>query len=660
MLSKLLEKNMKNRSAYNPPAPIVEITKDLQKKFDHCYELRNKPFREFNDMSLVRRQELDQKSWNVYEEAVSTDPDESWRWNGRRSTTRNKVISTAAHVISSLMIPNIIAQDEFNEEDVYAAIAMRDMILWNIDHSEYEMSQLFGTIAACVNPAAYINVQTALAFQDIRKRYMDGQIRKEQVMDEVFSGMQIEPVPVDEIWVPNFYQHSHQKQPYRFQRRLIDYDEAHARYGHHPDFPLLQPGRNTVFSSRDGSFYDVQDPQRKHLLEELVYMERRSDLEIPYLGGIYMGHADPERNRMRQRNNKDLPFYPEAKFGYEPIDEKRFYYYKSLVFKLWPEQRKIDKMERLAVDGTVIKAIPPIAFIGAGRVDTSIIYPGSSHSLPRDAKINPIDTGMDLSAVYKQIQESERAMSDSSQDSLRQGQAGEKGRTAFELSRIEQNAIIKEFAIFGRMVASMVEQLGAFMVNDIIRHQTVLELEEISGGLFRMKDKSFLLEGQTQDGKRVSKKLVFTDEYMGQFLSETERKTLSYAMFEDEEKNGRTRIAKINPHKFAQLAYSINIEPDSMMPQSWAFKEDRSLRSYSLMMNDPFSDKEAVARDFLYEPLTNGNSEKYMKKAIELGIDSVPAQDGGLEPPGGGVNDGGDFVPRDTSPSGRIRSSLTA
>lgn len=658
MLSKLLEGNRRKRSAYDPPEPVKEITKEIQKKYDHCYELRHKPFREFNDMSASSRATLDQKTWNVFEDAPSQDPDESWRYNGRKSNSRNKVISTAAHIVSSLMIPGVFAQDEFDNEDKFAALAMRDMLLWNIDHSEYEMANLFGTIAACVNPVAYISVQTALAFQNIRKQYEDGNVSIEEVIDEVFSGLQVDPIPWDEIYIPNYYQYSHQKQQYRIRRRLIGYDEAYSRYGKNPNFTLVDPGKNTVFSSRDRKFYDVQDPQRKHLCEELVYASRIDDLEIPYVSGIYMGHENVERNRMKHRNNTDRPLYPEAKFGYEPIDEKRFYYYKSLVFKLWPDQRKIDRMNRIAVDGATILAIPPVATSGPGSVDASIIYPGGSFSFPKETTINPIKTGMDLSAVHKEIAESERAMAESSQDSIRQGQASDVKRTAFEISRIEQNAIIKEFAIFGRMVANMVEQLGGFMVNDIIRHQTVLEMKEVTPGIFRMEDKQFLLQGQTEEGRQVSKKLIFTDEFMGQFLTETERKTISYQMFEEEEKNGATKIAKINPHKFARLKYTLNIEPDSAVPQTLAFREERSLRNYSLMMKDPFSDKEAVARDFLYDPLTNGNSDKYMVKAAELGIDRrrVGAEEEEATPPEG-ETDGGGFLPADNrAPAGIIGS----
>ena len=623
MLDVYLEKaNQKIPSVYKPKKDVREALLSVKKCYESAYLLQHKSFRYFNDMSVLERQSTDQKIFNLYEEPEPKDPDLKWRERSRRPLSRNRTISIAAHLISSMMYPNVFAQNDQDEEDVDAGNLMRTMILYNIDNSDYEMSMLFGVIAACVNPCMYLSVDFVEAMQEIREESENGDISIKEVIDTTISGMQIEPIAVEEMFIANIWQYDHQKQPYRIRRQFISYDEAEAKYGDHDDWSQIKPGVQTIWDSNSNQFYRVDETEKDGLVEEVNYQHRRKDLEIPFVNGIYVGKDNVKANRMMHRDADDRPKYPESKTGYEPFDEKKFYYYKSLVAKLWPDQKRLDKMHRLAADGTYLEAFPPVAAIGVNRkIDRSVIFPAAVTQFPRDSSITPLKTTGGLSALYNNMIDAERSMNESSQDSIRGGVTQPGGKTAYEISRVEYNAIIKEFAIFGRMIGSLVESVGEMMVDNIIRYQTVLEPDELFTDNLRLKSRQFLLPNETEEGQNITKKIQFTDELMGEVANQDEKLQLSFGMMEEEEKKGgKIRIMKADPSFVAKLKYRIDIEPDAMTPRSQAFQEDRKLSFRDRMLTSPVADIEAVERDFLFDVAAPGQADKYMKKAEQLGI----------------------------------------
>lgn len=627
----------KERSKYTPPKAVKEMTVSNQKDAQHVYDLQHKPHREFNDMSILDRQDLMQKVFNTYEEPESEDPDESWKWRGVKPTSRNKTISMAAHLISSMLYPNAMGQNELDEEDKGASEVMSSMLKWNIDNSDYEMSMLFGVVASCVNPCAYIELEYVESMQTVREELENGDISIKEVIDQITTGIQAENVPMEEVMISNFYQFHHQKQPFIVRRKLIDFQEFQSKYSKHKNLKFVTPGIQVVFSAENNTFYEVEETSKDHLVEELTFKSRTKDVEITYVNGIYFGKDNVEANGMKHRrcvagkfgDKMEIPVYNEAKWGYEPIDEKKFYYYKSLVDKLWPEQKLLDRMSRLVVDGSVMDALPAIITTGAPKVDSSVHFPAAVTAFPKDATITPLNTGRNLNSLYTNLSETERVMGQSSQDDIRGGSVPDGQRTAYEIARVEQNAIIKEFAIFGRMVGNAVEQIGDLMVDLIIKYQTVGDAEEVSTGAYRLTDKNYTLQNETIDGRKFTKKIRFTDEMMGRDMTEDEVIEDSYKKLDDSEKSG-VYLYEANPVLFANRKYIINIEPDQMMPRLEAFKEEKNIRARTLMMSSPFVNLEEVDRDFLFDPLTEGQSDKYMKKANELGI--TGEQQGGSIP----------------------------
>ena len=96
---------------------------------------------EFNDLSLVLRDQYDQMEFNTYQpnngEAWEGSPQTAWRSRALRPIVRNRCMCIAAHATARLIFPKIFAYDEESESQEDAAQVMEDLMEWSGDISNY-------------------------------------------------------------------------------------------------------------------------------------------------------------------------------------------------------------------------------------------------------------------------------------------------------------------------------------------------------------------------------------------------------------------------------------------------------------------------------------------------------------------------------------------
>ncbi|GEM_PF-1526599 len=601
-------------SEYQPSEEVKRLTQMIRDDYTIGWDILNRPFTEFNNKSMIERMNIDQKAFNSYVQPKSTDPTIAWRWNGIRPITRNKLLAIAAHVIALMLYPEVVAQNDMDELDKKAAQIMKYLMEWLIRNSDYEISFLYAVIAALVNPVAYLEAEYVEAVQKIRKRNEKGEITFEEMIDETISGFQVHNIPADEILIANPYEYYLQRQRFIIRRKFVEYDEAKAIYGDHPNFQYVQPGVRCFLEDSSGMFYEQKDDQLGSLCEVVIYKNRREDLEVHYVNGIYMGDEDVENNPIRHRDYRGAPKYNLVKFGYHPIDEKRFYFYKSAAFELSNDQELVDKIWRLFIDGSWLETMPPTAVIGGKKLGSNIMFPGAVTNLPREADIKSLNPQRNLNAAVNALALTEKSMEETSVSRTLEGEVAGEKRTAFEIARAERNARI-QLGIFGKMVAAMVKEFGELMVDIIINHLTIAHIQETTGGAVQMTYRTFLLPNQSENGRTITRKIRFEGELIGKIMSEKERERESFKVLAEEGgPEGELRLYRVNPALFRRLKFLIYVETGNLLPKNEAFEQILKLEKYDRLIQNPFINQEQVTRDFLVEPLTGGEVDKYMRK----------------------------------------------
>lgn len=602
-----------NASAFKPTDKEAEMTKMVLEDFGLASEIRNKAYTEFNNKSLLERINEDQKAFNSYQEDNSQDPEFGWKSNAIRPITRNKIISIAAHITGSIIYPQVFAQNENDEEDKEAASVMRDLMEWTYDQSEYDKTFVYAVISACVNPAVIIEDCYLENYRTIKEITNNEKWASKNVLDEEFSGFKNPIVPIDEIFIGDIYEPNIQKQPFIIRRRAITYSSALAQYRDNKNFEYVNPGIQSLYDENTGMFYEVQDDTlESRLVEEIIYYNRTLDLRLVFLNGIII--TNPEQPNPRQDKK-----YPFVKFGYETIND-RFFYYKSLAFKLGPDQDVINSLYQMIIDGSFLQLMPPSVVYGNEEVNSSIITPGKiTRFTEPETKFEKIDAGTNLNAGFNTIKIVEKSLAESSMDILQQGMSITGSQTAFEIDRLEENARIM-LGLFGKMIGFAVEELGRLRSNLILQHLTVGEVDEITGTGGKLKFKKFLFNNKTSEGKSKTRRIEF-DMGLPDEMTQGDALNRSYEVLDEEGGlDSEKEIIKVNPTLFRRSKFLFRVYPEMVVPPSNRVKKAFNLEEYDRAIQNPLANQETLYKDLLlgsYDT-TRDNVDKYIKKPEEL------------------------------------------
>jgi hypothetical protein len=624
-------------SVYMPDQKVKDRIALIRNSFAIGYQNQTTPRREFNDLSLISRISNDRMSWNTYQPndggGLEGDVQNSWRSNAIKPVVRNKAISVAAHITSKLIFPGVFAQNASDDEDKDAAMVMSSLIEWVAHETKYPKTFLYAVIGALVDPASIMHEEYAEVYRTVRDIDENGKMTEKQVIDEEFSGVIQTPIECDELLIENFYQENIQKQGFLILRKVISYQTALSKYGHYPDFKYVQPGVQTIFNDANQTFYDEYDTNLQgQLVEEVTYWNRSLDLKLTLVDGILLCDPDEPNPRVDKK-------YPFAKTFYEPFDQGRCFYGKSLVFKMGPDARIINELYPMIVDGTYLSLFPPMVATGAEDIGADVVIPGSVTTFQSaDANLKPINSSSNLSAGVTAMMDVTKSLSDSSIDPILQGGQQPGVRTAFEVRRMEDNALI-DFKIFIQMIGFMVQDIGALMVGDILQFMTIGQVEEIAGEEDKLKYASYLLpESKTEEGIK-SKKIQFTGD-MPEEMDDDEKLDASFDVLEEEGgMDSKREIYKVNPDIFRKNKYKILISPDTKSPYSEEVENAFKLEAYDRMIANPLLDQEIVTKDFLLSvyDVSKKDPQKYIKQqqpmpmgeGMEGGGGYVPGQQGG-------------------------------
>ncbi len=565
---------------------------------------------EFNDLSLIGRDQYDQMSFNTYQpnngEGWEGAPQQLWRSRAIRPIVRNKCMSIAAHATARLIFPKIFAYNKESDSQQDAAQVMEDLMEWSGDVSNYSYVALMRVITALSSPASIGYTEYGEVMRTVKtEKDEEGKWIEARVRDESYPCFIDEVVPVNQLFIQNIFESDIQKQGWLIWRKVYSFSEAQNKYnGVYENFKYVRPGVQTIYDDANRTFYYVYDPNmRSEDVEEITYWNKNLDLKITMVNRVMLTACD-------NPNPRQDKLYPFDKFGYEPINN-RFFYYKSLAFKLQHDAEIVNTLYQMVIDGTYLSIFKPMVNVGGEIIASDVIVPGAVTTLSDpNADLRAINVGSDLKAGLETLAVVEKSINESSQEPLQEGQDQGGTQTAYEISRLENNANTV-LGLFLQMIAKHVKDFGKLRLGDIVQYLTLPEVVQITDEPELAYKTFFLKAGK---GTQNNKKIEFDSE-LPEEVSEDDHLAMSYDLLEQEKEKDMT-ISKVNPTLFRELQYLVTISPDVMSPKSTELERAYALEDFDRMVAQPMIfDPEETGRLLLtHNPLTNKDPDKYLVK----------------------------------------------
>lgn len=589
-------KDKHNVSSYQPTKEVLELTRQVRDGYKQGHEILHREWVELNNYSVIGRMNKDQLVFNSFVDESVEDPREAWKWRGTRGQARKNTMAMHAQLTAQYVLPSVFAQNEAQELDREMSDVAHDVLEWMAINSNYRSSFLLATMGMLVNPVTYLGAEYNEVYQKVKAPNEDGSFTVKEILDEELSGFNAPVYSADQILITNAYEQNIQRQKWVIKRRFMEYEEAMAMYGSHENFTFVNKGVQSLYSDDDGLFYDIRDDDHPGMVEEVIAYCRRDDLEVVFINGIYMGDVSVDANPIKHRDNRNAPRVPVTPFGYERVGE-HFFYFKSLVNTVGWDHVLLDRMYEIVMNKEILNLLPPLAFSGVDKIDTEVVVPGAMIASENpEFKASPILPATNTAPAYAAMRDIQASMDDASVSALQRGQLPDPNQKAYSVATANQNAEILLSSAM-KSLGESVMRYGMLMLDIGLMHLTVAQVDEITG---KPKYRTFILEDQSVDGRRVDKKIMFDEALIGRRMSEKQRAEEAVKLYEQTmKKEGKESVYRVNPHLWSKMRYMCRIEPDAMLPKNAAFEKAQAERMYALLRKDPLVSPEVLVRKLI-------------------------------------------------------------
>lgn len=616
-------------SLYSPTPEEMKCREEFLQDFRLGWQTMHMPRPEFNDLSLYQRHIIDMLAFNTYQEndgnPMMEDRLGGWQSTALRPIIRNSAISIAAHQTARQLVPKVKAYNAENEEQEDSAKIMGYLLDWAREQAKYPYMALYRNIAALYSPISWGITEYVEQYRKVKDgKNSDGSWKYKEILDETESGFKHTPLSCEQVYFSNFYEREVQKQDFIIVRKIISYEHAKAKYGHFANFVHVKPGIIVTMDDANRSFYQVYDTHmRQYDVEEVTRWRKSTDSKEIMCNGVMLTEAYAANPRADHQ-------YPHDAFYYLPINE-RCIAGKSLVFSLQNDAKLANEFYQMISDGTKLNLFPPTVTSGSDKAGIDVVVPGLNLAFSdKDVKINPIKTAdaSSINVAMQTLDKIEQSIHESSQDSIQQGQQKPGGppSTAYEISRIEQNAdtvlgLTIKFFTFMHVIP-----FGELLVNDILQYLTLPDAEKITGDKGGLLYKTFYTKEPGKTGKQ--NKIMF-DGAMPDSMTEDEKMQMSWALLKAQGGlKSNTTLWKVNPVLFRDHKFIFTVDADVLNPRSDSLERAYDLETYDRAVANPVADQEKIFKDLLMSsnPKTERNPEAYVKKVAPLPLQPEPQQ----------------------------------
>lgn len=624
-------------SLYNPGEIEKQARNEFLTDFRLGWQTMHLPRPEFNDLSLYQRHIVDMLAFNSYQEndgnPLMEDRLGGWRSRAMRPLQRNKAISIAAHMTARQLVPKVFAYNEADEEQEDSAKVMGYLVDWAREQAQYPFMALHRTITSLYSPLSWGLTEYVKVYRNVKDtKDKDGKWTYKQVVDEEKSGFKHTPLSTDQVFFSSFYERDPQDDDFLILRRVISIDRARAKYteAEYPNMAYVKGGVIVTMDDANNGFYQVYDPHmRINNVEELIRWRKSTDSKEIMVNGVLITEPYAENPRADHQ-------YPLDCFYYLPINE-RCKAGKSLVFALGPESSLLNTQYQMVNDANFLNLFPPTVTSGSDKAGIDVIVPGLNLAFAeKDVTVNMLRTSTDnsIKTAMDVMANVEKSLAESSQDPIQQGQSPNgPASTAYEISRIEQNAATVLGLTMKFMANSHVIPYGKLLLSDILQYMTTADAEKITadGGLIY---KTFFVP---EPGVAGRKNKINFDLNMPDTMTPQEKLDMSWKLLQASGgMKSNTTLWKVNPVLFRGYRYMFTVDSDVLNPRSAELTRAFDLETYDRAINSPVADQESLYKDLLMgsNPKTARDPNAYVTKAAPAPMNA--ASGGPATPPATG------------------------
>lgn len=601
------DKEKRILAEYQPQGEEAKVLQAVIGDFQKAWTTMHYPRVELNDLSIFQRYITDMSSWNTYQSndgrPALEDKLGGWRSNAQRPVVRNKTVTLAAHAVARNISPKIFASDGQNNIHEAAADAVDSLIGWFKHQADFSYQSVIRLIAALYSPHSIGYTEYSYTTTWRKDKKVNGKWTYKEIEDDENSGPKHLPIPCDQFFFPNFYEPNVQKQDFVIMRRIRTYDECADQYKDAPNWKYVTRGVQTVVDDANSGFYQVYDPHiQGDEVEEVIYWRKKGkalrDVKLIVINGVMISDFDAKNPRLDGK-------YPFDKLFYLPINERCFSG-KSLVFSMQSDARILNTLYQMRIDMGMLDITPPIVTTGSDKAGSNIFVPGMNIAFAdENVKMNPlrVATPQAFSSMDNLIDKVETSLNETSQDPTQQGQQATKTSTAYEISRVEQNASTV-LGLFLTMVVKHAIDFGELARGDVLQYCTLADLTKITGT-----DVGYKTFFAHRDGK--TSKVMF-DANLPSEMNAEEKLSISYKLLTEEKKNG-VALVIANPKLVRDLKYTQVIDADVVRPRSKDFERVAFNELYDRAIQNPTVDLKALGKQlFKMEPVTAKNPDQFM------------------------------------------------
>lgn len=479
---------------YKPSKGDAELSNHVYEDFTSMENERNKDWRQFNERTFKDYEDDNEKRANCWVDPNSDKED--WQANFFHPVTRNKLKAIIAAVSLGIPPVEIKAQNEEGHTDFKRADIVKNLVRYSYSIGTPEEDNFFtcwelavkGTAVEYEGHAVTRYKRKEVTSVDLTTGDVQWEEKEEYVDDECCNFL----IPLENIFIADFYIRDIQKQPYlawvdymherTFKNEFGEYENAKYVLGwdgeNKPD-PNIQAKKEQMVKNDELSFYTDSWKKRvtdKEFVEVIRYYNKERDEYLIVANGVLILNAP-------LLWGKGKKVYPFAKEIFEPFSSGNFFYGKALPDTLMGEQDVINSLYNMAVDKTYRSMVPPM-LIGDANKDA---FDLEDEEVSMDTKIyvsdiqqvKPMEIQGISSADIRMIDIISRGLDLSSVDVNQQGFAG-RGVTAREVVIANENAKKLKGMLY-MFISNLWVQKVRLRVLNILTYYTLPKVEKIVG-----------------------------------------------------------------------------------------------------------------------------------------------------------------------------------